>query len=108
MHVVLDFNFGQFLSPLDQFVESLVVAQFQNYVDELAVFEAVFEFHHIRGLDLRVDLDLGRKLNYAKGTFYLAFDLVKVVLSMIFTADLRFVFRLITSWQTANPPCVYI
>jgi hypothetical protein len=30
------------------------------------------------------------------GTFYLAFDFVKVVLSIILTADLRFVFRLIT------------
>jgi hypothetical protein len=59
VHVVLDFNLSQFLSPLDQFVEGLVIAQFQNYVNELAVFEAVFEFHNIRRLDLRVNLDLG-------------------------------------------------
>lgn len=96
MHVVLDFNLSQFLSPLYQFVQGLVIAQFQNYVNELAVFEAVFEFHHIRRLDLWVNLDLGWELNYAMGTFYLAFDFVNVVLSIILTADLRFDFRLIT------------
>lgn len=41
-------------------------------------------------------------------TFYLAFDLVKVVLSMILTADFLLVFKLMTSWQTANPPFVKI
>jgi hypothetical protein len=52
MHVVLDFNLSEFLSPLDQFVEGLVIAQFQNDVNELGVFEAVFEFDDVWRLDL--------------------------------------------------------
>lgn len=108
MHVVLNLEFCQFFSSLNKFVQCLVVAELQYDIHKLRVLEMVFELDDVRGLNLWVDFYLWCELRIiGKHTFSLAFDLVRVDLSIILTAPFLFVLRLITSWHTANPPWSY-
>lgn len=58
VHVVLGLELGEPFPALDQFVESLVGAYFQQDVDVVVVFEDVFELGDVGVLDAPVDLDL--------------------------------------------------
>ena len=97
MHVVLDFKLSQFLSSLDQLIKCLVIAEFQNDIHELTVFEKLFKLDNIWRLYFGMNLDLWGELNFIlEGTFSLALDRVSVDLSIILTADFLLVLRLMT------------
>lgn len=62
MHIILDLQLCQSLSPFDEFIQRLIFTQLQNDIDELGVFEAVLESDYILGLYFGVDLYLRGEL----------------------------------------------
>lgn len=97
LQVILHFNLRQSLSPLDQFIQSLVCAYLQQDVHVVVVLEDVLKLDDIIVAERLVDLDLGDELIVRLVTFCLARDLFKEFLAIILAASTRFVSRLVTS-----------
>ena len=60
--VALHFELMESFSALEQLVHRLILAEFQQDVHILAVFEKVLEVAHVRVLDTAMDLDLAHEL----------------------------------------------
>jgi hypothetical protein len=84
--VVLYFHFSQSLPSLDQLVQRVVRANFQQNVHILVVLKHVFELNDMVVVERFVDLDFCDKLNYQSFTFCLALERLSVLLGMILAA----------------------
>jgi hypothetical protein len=60
--VTLDLDFVQALAPLQQLVETLVLAELKQNVDTLAVLEKVLKLRNVLVLDRAVNFDLTHQL----------------------------------------------
>lgn len=56
--IALDFELIQTFTPLQQFVETLVLTKLEKDVDAFAVFEEMCELSNVRVLDRTMNLDL--------------------------------------------------
>ena len=83
---VLHLHLGQSLPPLDQLVQRVVRANFQQNVHILVVLKHVFELNDMVVVERFVDLDFCDKLNDQSFTFCLALERLSVLLGMILAA----------------------
>ena len=60
--VTLHFEFVESLAPFQQLVHTCILAQFEQNIDILAIFEKVLEVTHVCMLDGAVNLDLTHEL----------------------------------------------
>jgi hypothetical protein len=95
--IVLHFHLGESLSALQQLIQSLVGADFQQDVDVFMILEDVLELDDVLLAERFVDLDLGDQLREIEITFCLALERLSELLAMILAADTRFVSKFVTS-----------
>lgn len=95
--VILDFDFRQSLSALDELIKCLVGAHFQQDVNVLVIFEHVLELYNVLVAQWLVNLYLSDQLHEDSFTFCLARERFRELFAIILAAETRFVYRLVTS-----------
>ena len=65
--VALNFNFVKALSAAQKFIQSLILAKLQQYIDIFSVFKEMLETHNMVLVQATMDFDLGHKLLLGSG-----------------------------------------
>jgi hypothetical protein len=95
--VVLDLHLRESLPPLEELVEGLVGANFQQDIYVFVVLKYMLEFHNMRVAEGLVDFDLSDQLHDGGYTFCLARERFRELLAIILAADTLLDSRLIIS-----------
>lgn len=105
--ITLDLDLSEALASFEHFIESLIRAELQQYVNVFGILEKVLKPNNVWVLQRPMDPNLTHQLptsSITNFTFCLARDLRSVVFGMILAAVTFLVSRLVSSWHYAKPP----
>ena len=95
--VILDFDFRQPLSAFDKLIKCLIGAHLQQDVHILVIFEHMLKLYNVLVIQRLVNLYLSDQLHGGRLTFCLARERLRELLAIIFAAETRLVYKLVTS-----------